>query len=30
MAEDYKKRQEEIQKLVSDFELKVKDNVDFY
>ena len=30
MAEEYKKRQEEIQRLVSDFELKVKENLDFY
>ena len=30
MAEEFKKRQEEIQKMVLDFELKVKNDVDFY
>ena len=30
MAEEFKKRQEEIQKMVLDFELKIKNDVDFY
>mgnify|MGYP000347853559 CR=1 FL=1 len=30
MAEEFKKRQEEIQKLVLEFELQVKNNIDFY
>ena len=30
MAEEYKKRREEIQRLVTEFELKLKDELDFY
>ena len=30
MAEEFKKRQDEIQKMVLDFELKVKNDLDFY
>ena len=30
MAEEFKKRQEEFQKLVLEFELHVKNNIDFY
>ena len=30
MAKEYKKRQEEIHKLVLDFEMKIKNDLDFY
>ena len=30
MAEEFKKRQEELQKLVLEFELQVKNNINFY
>ena len=30
MAEEFKKRQEEVQKLVLEFELQVKNDIDFY
>ena len=30
MAEEFKKRQEEFRKLVLEFELQVKNNIDFY